>query len=168
MTRSQVVDPPVLARVYDPPDQDRFRVLVHGLWPRGLSRPRAALDEWLREIAPSAALRGWYRHDVEKFEDFTDCYHDEFTDEPRAAALAAFTEHAHTRPVVVLTATRDNRAQPRGGAAWSAHTMSRTQRRTGRWAPSLVVMGIAGRPSHPPPPAPRAQWPTTRRDSSQP
>jgi uncharacterized protein YeaO (DUF488 family) len=95
-------------RVYDPPaDSDGKRVLVDGLWPRGLSKQAAALDEWLRAIAPSAELRRWYGHDPGKFAEFRDRYEQELAEPERAAALLKLRELAASGPVSLLTATRD-------------------------------------------------------------
>jgi uncharacterized protein YeaO (DUF488 family) len=61
----------VLKRAYEPAtDSDGHRVLVDRLWPRGISRERARLDEWARELAPSAELRSWFGHDPARFEEF--------------------------------------------------------------------------------------------------
>src|ERR1039457_6741123 len=58
-------------RAYENPAQgDGTRVLVDRIWPRGLTKARAALDEWCKEIAPSTELRKWYGHDPERFEEF--------------------------------------------------------------------------------------------------
>ena len=58
-------------RAYEPAAaSDGYRVLIDRLWPRGVSRDRAALDEWLRELAPSVALRRWFGHDPSRFEEF--------------------------------------------------------------------------------------------------
>ena len=56
-----------IKRIYDPPaSADGFRVLIDRLWPRGLGKERAALDAWLVDLAPSAALRIWFHHDRER------------------------------------------------------------------------------------------------------
>ena len=58
-------------RIYEPRSPaDGYRVLIDGMWPRGISREHAAIDEWARELAPSADLRGWYGHEPERFEEF--------------------------------------------------------------------------------------------------
>jgi uncharacterized protein YeaO (DUF488 family) len=58
-------------RIYAPvTEQDGIRVLVDRLWPRGMSKSRAEIDEWCREIAPSTALRRWYGHDPQRFTEF--------------------------------------------------------------------------------------------------
>jgi len=64
-----------LKRAYEEPgSQDGFRVLVDRLWPRGVSREEAKIDLWLKEIAPSDALRKWFGHDPEKWEEFRKRY----------------------------------------------------------------------------------------------
>ena len=64
-----------LKRVYDSPSpHDGTRVLVERLWPRGLRKEIAAVDIWLKEIAPSSELRQWYSHDPERWEAFQDKY----------------------------------------------------------------------------------------------
>lgn len=58
-------------RVYDEPARsDGTRILVDGLWPRGVSKEQARVAEWMREIAPSAALRNWFKHDPAKWAEF--------------------------------------------------------------------------------------------------
>jgi uncharacterized protein YeaO (DUF488 family) len=58
-------------RVYDPPEaNDGQRVLVDRLWPRGLSKERAHLDDWCKDIAPSNELRKWYGHDLDRYAEF--------------------------------------------------------------------------------------------------
>lgn len=95
-----------IKRVYDPPAiDDGVRVLVDRLWPRGLTKAAADLDVWLREIAPSDALRRWSAHDPAKWEEFRRRYHRELdqNDAPvaRLAALAA------NRRVTLLFAAKD-------------------------------------------------------------
>lgn len=64
-----------LERIYDKPqDLSGYRVLVDRLWPRGISKVNAKLDEWEKEIAPSKELRTWFSHDPEKFPDFREKY----------------------------------------------------------------------------------------------
>lgn len=74
-----------IKRVYEPasPD-DGVRVLVDRLWPRGLSRERARVDEWLEDVAPSDELRKWYRHDPDKWPDFKKRYFAELDAQPQA------------------------------------------------------------------------------------
>ena len=85
---------------------DGTRVLVDRIWPRGLTKARAALDEWCKEIAPSTELRKWYGHDPERFEEFSRRYQAELAEPERAGALAHLRELASGRGVTLLTATR--------------------------------------------------------------
>jgi uncharacterized protein YeaO (DUF488 family) len=60
-----------IKRAYDPPaDGDGCRVLIDRIWPRGVSREHARLDDWARELAPSGELRSWFRHDPARFPEF--------------------------------------------------------------------------------------------------
>jgi uncharacterized protein YeaO (DUF488 family) len=96
-----------VARVYDEPGpDDGQRVLVDRLWPRGLSRQRASIDEWCREVAPSNGLRQWYGHDPARFEEFARRYRAELEEPERAAALGQLRQIADAGPVTLLTATR--------------------------------------------------------------
>ncbi len=64
-----------LKRVYElPSPQDSFRILVEGLWPRGITRERAAVDLWLKDVAPSPELRRWFSHDPSRWEQFRERY----------------------------------------------------------------------------------------------
>ena len=65
-------------RIYDPPETgDGFRILVDRLWARGISKEKARVDLWLREVAPSNALRKWYGHDPAKWAEFKRKYLEE-------------------------------------------------------------------------------------------
>lgn len=67
-----------LKRVYEPPSaDDGIRILVERLWPRGISKEKARVDEWLKEIAPSQELRKWFQHDPAKWEEFQERYRKE-------------------------------------------------------------------------------------------
>jgi uncharacterized protein YeaO (DUF488 family) len=97
-----------LRRVYDEQSaSDGQRILVDLLWPRGLSRETAAVDEWLRAVAPSDELRRWYGHEPEKFPEFRRRYAGELLEPDRAAALEHLKELSRSGPVTLLTATRD-------------------------------------------------------------
>lgn len=64
-----------LKRAYDEPSkQDGMRILVERLWPRGVSKEKAAVDLWLKDLAPSTELRKWYGHDPEKWDEFRKRY----------------------------------------------------------------------------------------------
>jgi uncharacterized protein YeaO (DUF488 family) len=95
-------------RVYDGPDASGGRrVLVDRLWPRGLSKQAAAVDEWLKAVAPSAELRRWYGHEPARFEEFRSRYEAELGDRERGEALAHLRELTRQGPVTLVTATRD-------------------------------------------------------------
>lgn len=67
-----------IKRVYEPPDkEDGQRILIDRLWPRGLTKEKAKVDEWLKELAPSTELRKWFNHDPEKWKEFQKRYHQE-------------------------------------------------------------------------------------------
>jgi uncharacterized protein YeaO (DUF488 family) len=70
-----------LKRAYEPPEHaDGYRVLIDRIWPRGVSKEDARLDEWARELAPSSELRRWFSHDPAKFDRFRSRYRDELAD----------------------------------------------------------------------------------------
>jgi uncharacterized protein YeaO (DUF488 family) len=69
-----------LKRAYEPPEPtDGYRVLIDCLWPRGVSRANARLDEWAKELAPSAELRRWFGHDPARFTEFRQSYIEELS-----------------------------------------------------------------------------------------
>jgi uncharacterized protein YeaO (DUF488 family) len=95
-------------RVYEQAAQsDGSRVLVDRLWPRGLSKDKAHLDEWLKAVAPSAELRRWYGHQPAKFAEFKRRYEAELKDPERSEALRHLHDEARSGPVTLLTATKD-------------------------------------------------------------
>ncbi len=72
-----------IKRVYDAPEKtDGKRILVDRLWPRGLAKEKAQLDEWIKEVAPSPQLRTWFGHLSERFDDFADRYVTELNTDP--------------------------------------------------------------------------------------
>jgi uncharacterized protein YeaO (DUF488 family) len=94
-------------RVYDEPDpDDGTRVLVDRVWPRGLTKDKARLDQWCKQVAPSIQLRKWYSHDPERFEEFDRRYREELNDTERARALEHLRELARSGTLTLLTATR--------------------------------------------------------------
>lgn len=96
-----------IKRVYDDPAaEDGARVLVDRLWPRGVSKERADLTEWLKEVAPSDQLRRWYGHDPAKFDEFALRYRVELHDHDHAAAFDKLQALAHQGPLTLLTATK--------------------------------------------------------------
>jgi uncharacterized protein YeaO (DUF488 family) len=95
-----------IKRIYDPAEEsDGYRVLVDRLWPRGLKREDAAIDDWAKEIAPSASLREWFGHKPERWAAFEKKYRAELQEGAAADALAALKKRAGR--VTLLTATRD-------------------------------------------------------------
>lgn len=97
-----------IKRVYDEPaPDDATRVLVDRLWPRGLSKERARVDLWLREVAPSDELRRWFGHDPEKWEEFRRRYEAELKTGPQAAALEQLRELARQGPLTLVFGARD-------------------------------------------------------------
>ena len=95
-------------RVYDKAnDQDGVRVLVDRVWPRGMSKAKAALNEWCTDVSPSAELRKWYSHDPAKFEEFTPRHGAELEDPERAEALQHLRELATEHRLTLLTATKN-------------------------------------------------------------
>lgn len=100
--------PVSVRRVYDEPrPTDGSRVLVDRLWPRGLSKEKAHLNQWCKAVAPSTALRKWYAHVPERFVEFTTRYKEELKDPERAAALQSLRETLREGPVTLLTATKN-------------------------------------------------------------
>jgi uncharacterized protein YeaO (DUF488 family) len=98
-----------IRRVYDAPsDSDGARVLVDRVWPRGLSKDAARLDDWAKDVAPSTGLRKWYAHDPAKFDEFRRRYQAELTEPGRPReALGRLRAQAAAGPVTLLTATRE-------------------------------------------------------------
>ena len=95
-------------RVYDAPSpSDGARVLVDRVWPRGLRKDAAHLDEWAKAVAPSTELRKWYGHDPAKFDEFRRRYLDELSGAAQRKELGRLRALAAARPVTLLTATRD-------------------------------------------------------------
>ncbi len=95
-------------RVYDGREpSDGRRVLVDRLWPRGLRKDAAELDEWLRDVAPSAELRRWYGHDPQRFAEFAERYRAELAEPGRGEALRRLRGYAEAGPLTLLTAARD-------------------------------------------------------------
>ena len=95
-------------RIYEQPEvQDGYRALIDRLWPRGVSRQRAALDAWLVELAPSHELRTWFRHDPKRWREFARRYRAELR--TQSDALEALRQRAERMRVTLLTATREPR-----------------------------------------------------------
>jgi uncharacterized protein YeaO (DUF488 family) len=95
-----------LKRAYEKPaSDDGFRVLVERLWPRGLTKERAAVDLWMKDIAPSPELRRWYDHDPSKWDEFQKRYLAELRQ--NAEMLEQLREKCRGKPVTFVYAARD-------------------------------------------------------------
>jgi uncharacterized protein YeaO (DUF488 family) len=96
-----------VARIYDEPtDDDGRRILVDRLWPRGVSKERAKLDDWCKGVAPSNELRRWYGHVPDRFEEFSTRYRAELSQGEQAEALSRIAGDARSGVVTLLTATK--------------------------------------------------------------
>lgn len=92
-------------RIYDPPGEDGLRVLVDRLWPRGVRRESAHIDAWLKDLAPSSALRTWFHHDPSHWAQFRRRYRAELA--AQRAQIEALRQAARERPVTLLYGARD-------------------------------------------------------------
>ena len=93
-------------RIYQPASaEDGVRVLVDRMWPRGLSKERARVDHWFREVSPSAPLRKWFRHDPAKWDEFKRRYFEEL--DQAADAVARLRGLANGQTVTLLYAAKD-------------------------------------------------------------
>ena len=94
-------------RVYDEPeDSDGARVLVDRIWPRGMTKVRAALTEWCKDVAPSTDLRKWYSHDPAKFEEFTRRYGAELEQAERVQVVQHLRDLAADGRLTLLTGSK--------------------------------------------------------------
>ena len=116
-------------RVYEEPSRaDGFRVLVDRLWPRGVSKERAALDVWLKDAAPSAELRKWFDHDPAKWKEFQARYRKELAG--RTEAVELLRHKAREQTVTLLYGARDE--QHNEALVLKEVLEGRTGRRPGR------------------------------------
>jgi uncharacterized protein YeaO (DUF488 family) len=96
-----------MKRIYEPVlDEDGYRVLVERLWPRGVSKELAGLDAWEKGIAPSSALRRWYGHDPEKWEEFQERYERELEAPEAQEILDGLVRYGQRGIVTLLYASR--------------------------------------------------------------
>lgn len=97
-----------IRRAYeDPGPDDGRRVLVDRLWPRGVPKAEAALDEWAKDVAPSAELRKWYGHELAKFAEFARRYRSELAAPERREHLDGLRSAASKGTLTLVTATKD-------------------------------------------------------------
>lgn len=95
-----------LKRVYEAPGRtDGARILVDRLWPRGMSREQAAIDEWVKDLAPSAPLRKWFAHDPDRWQEFRRRYAQELS--RNAEALERLRVLAREGSITLVYAARD-------------------------------------------------------------
>ena len=95
-----------IKRAYDPPSaSDGMRVLVDGLWPRGISKEDMKLDMWLKEVAPSTTLRKWFSHDPKRWAEFEQRYVNEL--KHNEAAWKPIAEAAHGHHVTLIFGSKD-------------------------------------------------------------
>ncbi len=95
-----------LKRVYEEPlKEDGFRILVERLWPRGLTKERAAVDLWLKDAAPSPELRKWFGHDIAKWEEFRKRYWRELDD--KQDVIKFLKQKSKEEAVTFVYAARD-------------------------------------------------------------
>lgn len=95
-----------IKRIYEPAARsDGFRVLVDRLWPRGISKERAAIDRWMKEVAPSSELRRWFGHDPKRWDRFQERYRAELRE--HGPELAELRSCARKGTVTLLFAARD-------------------------------------------------------------
>ena len=100
--------PTAIKRAYEEGSaQDGYRVLVDGLWPRGLTKAKLKIDSWMKDIAPSAGLRKWYGHKPEKWEEFRNKYRQELSKPPRIALLDELIDRARKGQVTLVFGARD-------------------------------------------------------------
>ena len=112
-----------LKRAYEPPSpDDGIRILIDRLWPRGVKKTAAAIDEWMKEIAPSTELRKWFGHDPERWQEFQRRYEREIKQHPgefdrlrtlaqhgRITLVFAAHDEAHNDAVVLKNLLLDRR-----------------------------------------------------------
>jgi uncharacterized protein YeaO (DUF488 family) len=97
-------------RFYEPgASSDGYRVLIDGLWPRGVKKADARLDEWLKEIAPSRQLRTWFDHRTERWAEFERRYKEELAAPEKAAQLKRLKKIAKSRTLTILYGAREER-----------------------------------------------------------
>ncbi|HTV56303.1 MAG TPA: DUF488 family protein [Terriglobia bacterium] len=100
--------PVTIKRAYEPANSgDGYRVLVDALWPRGVSREKLKIDEWMKEIAPSSDLRKWYQHRAEKWPEFRERYKSELQKPPASNLLRQLVQRARKGKVTLVIGARD-------------------------------------------------------------
>jgi len=99
-----------IKRVYEQPDKnDGRRILVDRLWPRGLTKEKADVDLWLKDIAPSTELRKWFGHDPDRWEEFKERYRAELEEVDKMGVLRDIAKWAREENVTLLFGAKDTR-----------------------------------------------------------
>ncbi|MDD4969466.1 MAG: DUF488 domain-containing protein [Paludibacter sp.] len=97
-----------IKRAYEKPEgDDGIRILVDRLWPRGLTKEKAHIDIWLKEIAPSTSLRKWFGHDPANWDEFRERYNLELKNNPEQ--IIALEEQLKNNPVTLLYGAKDEK-----------------------------------------------------------
>ncbi len=100
--------PVQVKRAYDEPSsKDGYRVLVDRLWPRGISKEKLKVDDWMKEIAPSPELRKWYGHEPEKWPEFRRRYRMELGKPPASELLEQLVKRARKGKVTLVIGAKD-------------------------------------------------------------
>ncbi len=95
-------------RVYEEPEEDDGeRILVDRIWPRGLSKDKARLSDWRKELAPSNDLRKWFGHDRERWEEFKERYHAELEEAGKLEEVREISDMAEERNVTLIFGAKD-------------------------------------------------------------
>ncbi|HEX3852611.1 MAG TPA: DUF488 family protein [Polyangiaceae bacterium] len=103
-----MIDRIQLKRAYESPaTTDGYRVLVERLWPRGVRKETLELDAWLKDLAPSDALRRWFNHDPERWAEFSLRYRAELREEPAASAVRELAARTRRGTVSLIFAAKD-------------------------------------------------------------
>lgn len=99
-----------IARVYDPIPGGTYRILIDGLWPRGIKKTSTKVDTWMKSVAPSAQLRKWFGHEEARAEEFAERYRKELEENPGAveALRAEIGEHPNAILVYAARGTTTN------------------------------------------------------------
>lgn len=97
-----------IKRIYEPEAQsDGYRVLVDRVWPRGVSKQQASVDEWAKDLAPSTELRRWFGHRSDRFDEFRRRYRDELA--TQAARIEELSQRASQGELTLVYSARDSR-----------------------------------------------------------
>ena len=97
-----------IKRTYDKPEiEDGFRILIDRIWPRGLKKTDVHMDFWQKDIAPSAALRKWFKHDESKWNEFKNCYYQEL--ENKKETIGLLLDKARKETITLLYSSKEDK-----------------------------------------------------------